>query len=317
MGVRLRFPRGFASAWGEEKLVKRPSWPGSGRITGPDDVRRVLAEVNQAGLHRDNTVAASQLVRPADEVAVAGADIARVLPAAAEIAELLPWRGLRRGATVAVVGSTSLLMTLLAGAMSEGAWAAVVGMPAFGAIAASEAGASLDRLALVPQPGPDWPTVVAALIDGIDIVAIATPPGVPEVTTRALINRARQRGCVLLPTSPWAHSDLTIEVTERRWVGLDDGHGRLRRQDVTIRASGRGRAARPKTVATSLPPPSVVGHRIGNTSELVIPPPAPEYAHAEAAHEPAKQDVPAQPPRFGPWAELQRHLPPIERKRRY
>jgi hypothetical protein len=296
----------------------RPAWTGDGLIGGIDDVRRVLADANAAGLKRDNTALAVELVQSADEVALTEADIARVLPAVPEIAELLPWPGgSRRGATLAAVGSTSLLMTLLAGAMTQGSWAAVVGMPAFGALAAAEAGVPLDRLALVPAPGPDWPTVVSALIDGLDVVVIATPPGVPEATTRALINRAKQRGCVLIPTTRWPQCVLTIVVNDRHWVGLHAGHGRLRRQDVTLRASGRGRAARPTTVTTPLPPPSIVGHRIADMSEMVIPPPA--QAPAAPTPPPTRpwQDIQHNAPPVDPWAALQHRLPPIERKRRY
>jgi hypothetical protein len=147
------------------------------------------------------------------------------------------------------------------------------------------------------------------------VVVIATPPGVPEATTRALINRAKQRGCVLIPTTRWPQCDLTTEVTDRHWVGLRAGHGRLRRQDFTLRASGRGRAAQPTTVTTPLPP-SIVGHRIADMSEMVIRP----QAHAPAAPTPPTRPRPdvqhkAQP--ADPWAELQHRLPPIERKRRY
>jgi hypothetical protein len=127
------------------------------------------------------TAAAARLVQPAGEATLTE-DISRVLPMPSELAELFTaWPGgIRRGATVAGVGSTSLLLTLLAGAMAEGAWAAVVGMPAFGALAAHEAGIVLDRLALVPAPGPDWASAVGALIDGVDVVAAATPPGAPR-----------------------------------------------------------------------------------------------------------------------------------------
>jgi hypothetical protein len=60
-----------------------------------------------------------------------------VQPCPPELAELFPWPGgIRRGATVAAVGSTSLLMALMASPMAAGSWAAVVGMPHFGALAA-------------------------------------------------------------------------------------------------------------------------------------------------------------------------------------
>jgi hypothetical protein len=55
--------------------------------------------------------------------------------------------------------------------------------------------------------------------DGIDVVAVAAPPGASEDVTRALMSRARQKGCVLLPTTVWSGCDLVIELVERRWSG--------------------------------------------------------------------------------------------------
>ncbi|GAA3948087.1 hypothetical protein [Actinoplanes auranticolor] len=233
----------------------RPSWSGDGRIAGPADVRRLLRDVNAAGLSRDTTALATHLVQPAEDIGLAEADLARVLPAPPALAGLFPWPGgIRRGATVAAVGSTSLVIALLAEAMSTGSWAAVVGMPTFGALAAAEAGVPLEHLALIPEPGPDWPAVVSAAIDGVDIVVVTTPPTAADNVTRALINRARQKGTVLIPTSAWAGNDLAITLTSRTWSGLRQGHGRLRNQQTTLRAAGRGRAARPRTVTVAMPP---------------------------------------------------------------
>jgi hypothetical protein len=103
----------------------RPSWSGDGRITGRDDVGRLLRDVNAAELSRDTTVLATQLVQPAEDIGLADADLARVLPAPPALAGPFPWPGgIRRGATVAAVGSTSLVIALLADAMSAGSWAA-------------------------------------------------------------------------------------------------------------------------------------------------------------------------------------------------
>jgi len=93
------------------------------------------------------------LTTPATEIT------GRVLPVRGELADLLPWGGLRRGSTVSVRGSTSLLLALLATATAEGCWAAVVGLPHLGVLAAAELGVAVHRLALVPQPGTD-PAVV-------------------------------------------------------------------------------------------------------------------------------------------------------------
>ena len=42
-------------------------------------------------------------------------------------------------------------------------------------MAAAEAGVALERLALVPYPGADLMAVAAALLDGLDLVAVAVP----------------------------------------------------------------------------------------------------------------------------------------------
>jgi hypothetical protein len=236
---------------------------GAGRIDGGGDVARVLSAVNTAGQSRQRTAELSQAVERADDVVLDRPDASRVLPVAAEIAELLPWPGgIRRGTTVAALGSTSLLMALLAEASAAGSWAAVVGMPAFGAVAAAEHGVDLARLALVPEPGPQWPTVVGALLDGLDAVIVATPADVPAATARSLMARARQRGAVIITTRPWPGCDVTIEVVDRRWHGLGQGRGRIRRQEITLSAAGRGKAARPRRVTTTLPTPSTL-ERLG------------------------------------------------------
>ncbi|WP_233413550.1 hypothetical protein [Nucisporomicrobium flavum] len=150
-------------------------------------------------------------------------------------------------------GGTSLLLALLSAASHAGSWCAVVGVPALGALAAAQSGIALERLALVPNPGPEWPTVVAALIDGVDVVVVAVPgPVAPSVTSR-LVARARQRGCVLVPYGRWDGADVTLQVTRGRWEGLGDGRGRLRRREVTVVARGRGAAARPKEVTFWMP----------------------------------------------------------------
>src|ERR1700753_935471 len=48
-----------------------------------------------------------------------GGPVGRVLPGRAELAQLLPYRGLRRGSTVVVRGSTTVLLALLAEATAD------------------------------------------------------------------------------------------------------------------------------------------------------------------------------------------------------
>jgi hypothetical protein len=185
----------------------------------------------------------------------------RVLPVPPELSGLLPNRGLRRGSTVAVAtgqsapgsGGTSLLLALLSAASRAGSWCAVVGVPELGALAAAESGIALDRLALVPNPGPEWPTVVAALIDGVDVVVAAVPGPVSASIASRLVARARQRGSVLMPFGRWDGADVTLQVMHGTWDGLGAGRGRLRRREVTITARGRGAAARPREITLWMP----------------------------------------------------------------
>jgi hypothetical protein len=201
-----------------------------------------------------------------------------------------------RGATAIGSGSTSLLLALLAAASSAGSWCAVVGVPTLGALAAAESGIALDRLALVPNPGPEWPTVVAALIDGVDVVVIAVPGQVSASIASRLVARARQRGCVLVPYGRWDGADVTLQVTQGRWEGLGAGHGRLRRRKVTVIARGRGTAARPKEITMWMP------------GLAVAPPRDPAPGTTEPLHDPASgsphDPAPAtpEPPRFRPVA---------------
>lgn len=171
------------------------------------------------------------------------------------LAVLLPGGGLRRGSVVAVHGSLSLLLALLATATAQGAWAAVIGVGDLGALAAAEAGVVLRRLALVPRPGPDPAPVVAALLDGLGLVALAGADRMPAGARRSLAARARQRGSVLLPLGRWPGADVELDCRAEAWHGAEDGHGRLRSREVVVRAMGRGAATRPRTARLLLPGP--------------------------------------------------------------
>ncbi|MFB9239594.1 hypothetical protein ACFFWC_29370 [Plantactinospora siamensis] len=259
------------------------------------------------------SAALAGLVRPASEPAPGGH---RVLPVLPELTGLLPGRGLRRGSTVAVTGrpvpggaplgrpagggvesalpaggGMSLLLSLLAQASRNGSWCAVVGLPTLGVVAAADLGIALDRLALVPDPGPEWATVVAALIDGVDVVVAAVPASVSASVTGRLAARARQRGSVLVPFGRWDGADLTLQVLRGAWEGLGQGRGRLRRREVTIRARGRGAAARPKEITVWMPGD-------GSTATIRRPAGAPPARPGTAPPDPAVTPTP--PPTPGP-----------------
>ena len=176
------------------------------------------------------------------------------LPVASALQPLLP-DGLRRGSTVHVAGSVSLLLALLGTASAEGAWCALVGLPMVSAEAADEYGIELSRLAIVPTPGPGWATAIGALLDAVDVVATRPPARVVPGDVRRLSARARSHESVLMPFgADWPGADVRLRIREGEWEGIGpDGYSRLRRRRVVVTAEGRGRAAQPRTAQLWLP----------------------------------------------------------------
>jgi hypothetical protein len=181
----------------------------------------------------------------------------RLLPVVPALRPLLPGKGLRRGTTVTVSRSAALALALVAGASAAGSWVAAVGLPDLGIVAAAETGIVLERLALVPAPGPRaWPAVVAAFLDAVDVVLVRPPPRLPAAQARRLAARARERGAVLVPLGPWSEpADLRLAVGASDWHGLGQGHGHLRARRVEVLVAGRGAAARERRVLLWLPSP--------------------------------------------------------------
>src|SRR5438876_7745980 len=154
----------------------------------------------------EGQVAAPELKNLARPVSLAGERILPVLPA---LEGLLPEGGLRRGSTVAVSGDaprasrseaearpggTSLALALLAGPSQAGSWCAAVGLPSLGLVAAAEVGVVLERFPLVARPGEEWPAVVAALVDAVDVVLVCLPRHVRTGDARRLVAKTRDRG---------------------------------------------------------------------------------------------------------------------------
>jgi hypothetical protein len=178
----------------------------------------------------------------------------RTLPVIDALRPLFPGDGLRRGATVAITGSTAVLLAVLAGPSSAGSWCAAVGLPWLGVVAAAELGVVLDRLALVPDPGREWTATVAALIDGFDVVAVGLPARFRTGDARRLAARARERGVVLVGYGDgWPGADVSVRAGPSRWIGLGHGHGHLQARYVSVVVEGRGAAARPRHGRVWLP----------------------------------------------------------------
>ncbi|GGM12248.1 hypothetical protein [Nakamurella endophytica] len=178
-----------------------------------------------------------------------------VLPAPAPLAGILPAGGLPRGGVVSLAGgqgTTSLLLTLLAAPAPT--WSALVGMPGVGLLAGAEFGVDLDRVVLVPDPGPDVLQVLSILADGMDVIAVAAPPGgfTAPARLRVLAGRLRQRGVVLLVAGAWPGADLVLRTRITGWSGADHGHGRLRDRELSVEVRGRGAAGHPRRTTVLL-----------------------------------------------------------------
>lgn len=170
------------------------------------------------------------------------------LPVPPALAEVLP-EGLRRGAVTQVTGSTALVLELVAhvetqrAALGEEPWTAVVGCPTIGLVAAAEAGVVLDRLVLVPEPGAEAATVLAALVDGVDVVVVGDV-GLPDADRRRLVARARERGVALVAVTPWPGARAVVRVAGVRWRGIGAGEGRLRSRELLVERVEAGGARR-------------------------------------------------------------------------
>lgn len=194
-----------------------------------------------------STAARHPLAEPAAPSAIGAESRAgvsdRFLPVPDALVPLVPFGGLRRGSVAQVAGSASLLLGIAAAACGEGAWCAVVGLPDLGLAAAAEIGLPLDRIALVPAPGPGTPAVLAAAIDGFDVIVVGAVPHLVDRDRRQLSSRLRHREAVLLSTEPWPGAELILSVTESRWTGAGRGDGALRGRELGVRVGGRGAAA--------------------------------------------------------------------------
>lgn len=150
-----------------------------------------------------------------------------------------------RPGTSWVARSATPAMLLMAGPSSKGAWSAVIGLPQFGLEAAAAAGVELSRTVLVPDPGEDWLTVVAALAEVVGVVVVRPPARVSEraaATVAAKLHRAQ--GLLISVGSPWPRAEAEVGLGDVRWSGLGRGYGHLQGRRATIEVVTRGRAAR-------------------------------------------------------------------------
>jgi hypothetical protein len=183
-----------------------------------------------------------------------------LLPVAPALRHILPAPGLRRGTTITingVQGATSLALALIGAATTTGSWAALVGLPDVGLLAAAELGVELDRVAVVADVAhQQWVTVVGALLDAVDVIVTRPPRHLRLGDARRLTARARERRAVLMALGTWAEgADLRFEVTGSEWHGAGAGDGHLTSRRVDVALTGRGAATRPRHATLWLPAP--------------------------------------------------------------
>lgn len=240
----------------------------------PADPRVVELVAAGASTGPTGSQALAEVVARTRPVSLAREQTLPVLPA---LGGLLPDASLARGSTVAVTGA-SLALALAAGPSRAGSWVALVGVPWLGLGAVAGLGLALERVAVVAPPEPvAWATVVAALVGAFDVVLVAEPPRVRAGEARRLAARARERGTVLVavrpseavpcgggatPRDPRLEADLRLDAVPLAWEGVGRGHGHLRARRVRVTATGRRRAARPRTVDLWLPGSDGAVHRI-------------------------------------------------------
>ena len=174
-------------------------------------------------------------------------DSESLLPMPESLDELLP-KSLPRGTVAVLSGARSLSLSMVAAVTAEGGHAAIVGQPDVGLLAAVEMGADLSRIAVIPEPGADPVEVAAVLMDGMDLVVLGLGGRtVPATRARAVVARARQKGCTLLVTGgDWqgASTRLEARVCGYEVTGAGDGAptpgcGRISRVRLAMRARGR------------------------------------------------------------------------------
>ena len=156
------------------------------------------------------------------------------------LAEALPVP-LPRGSVAVLSGARSLLLSMVAAVTAAGGNAAIVGQPDLGLLAAAEMGADLSRLAVIADPGTDPVEVAAVLVDGMDLVVLGLGGRrVTQTRARAVVSRARLKGCTLLVTDgDWQGAPTRLEARVCGYeitAGSRPGFGRI--SGVRLQVSG-------------------------------------------------------------------------------
>jgi hypothetical protein len=179
-----------------------------------------------------------------------------LLPESESYVALPPWLAeslpvpLPRGTVAVLSGARSLMLSMVAAVTAAGGNVAIVGHPDLGLLAAVEMGADLSRLAVIPDPGTDPVEVAAVLIDGMDLVVLGLGGRrVPPTRSRAVVARARNKGCTLLVTDgDWQGAPTRLaarvcgyEITSASPGAPAPGFGRISRVRMQVGGTCAGR----------------------------------------------------------------------------
>ncbi len=148
-------------------------------------------------------------------------------------------QGLGRGSVTVVKGSTSLLMSLLAEISDRRVWMVLLGMPEVGLAALHQQGIALPQLVLVPDPGLQSATAVAAALDGFEVVVCGPQVSLSDRDRRRLMGKVRQNHRVLLSVTSWPGAGAEITALRSQWYGIDAGDGWLQGSHLTVTCAGR------------------------------------------------------------------------------
>jgi hypothetical protein len=157
-------------------------------------------------------------------------------------------------------GATSLLWRLLAGPSSAGRLCAVVGGDQLYPLAATAAGADLDRIVFVSVTGPDQTlSALGALCEGVPVV-VASTRGLTARQTQRAAARARRSGSAIIwrEHTPVAGVDARLDPVACEWIGLRPNEGRRWGSGRVTRAGcwwpPRGAAAAERIVGAAAAP---------------------------------------------------------------
>lgn len=197
---------------------------------------------------------------------------AQRFPVSGSLSSLLP-QGLLAGSSYAVLGSTTLALSMIARASAEGAWCGVLGMPDLGTEAASGLGIDLQRLVLVPSAGQQWAAAAAAMIDVLSVVVAVPPAAIGGGDVARLNARLRQRRATMITLGPWPQAETTLRVTGSRWSGLGTGHGYLTGRNLLVEVLDRRAGGRRRTGEVEMGGPSRPGLALipGTGPEPAVP----------------------------------------------